>query len=87
MTRVDKIWDRLQSRFSERNFAFEDLRSLLLSLNFYERIRGSHHIFTRAGVIEIVNLQPEGRLAKPYQFRQVREIINRYGLLGGRDGR
>lgn len=40
VTRIDKLWDRLLSRFSERNFAFEDLRTLLLGLGFDERIRG-----------------------------------------------
>lgn len=85
VARIDKLRDRLRSRFVERNFAFDDLRAILLSLGFDERVRGSHHIFTRTGIEEIVNLQPVGRLAKPYQVRQVREIITRHGLLGGRD--
>jgi predicted RNA binding protein YcfA (HicA-like mRNA interferase family) len=85
VARINKLRDRLQSRFSERNFAFEDLRAILLSLGFDERVRGSHHIFARSGIAEIVNLQPVGRLAKPYQVRQVRELIKRHGLLGGRD--
>jgi hypothetical protein len=84
VTRFNKTLERLHSRFSERNFAFDDLRFMLLSLGFAERIRGSHHIFTRDGVDEIVNLQAVGRLAKPYQVRQVRAIILRYGLGGGR---
>jgi hypothetical protein len=85
VARIDKLWNRLQSRFGERNFAFDDLRTILLSLGFDERVRGSHHIFTRSGIEEIVNLQPAGRVAKPYQVRQVRALINRHGLLGGRD--
>ena len=85
LARIDKLWDRLQSRFGERNFAFDDLRAILLSLSFDERVRRSHHIFTRSGIADIVNLQPVGRLAKPYQVRQVRELIRRHGLLGGRD--
>jgi hypothetical protein len=85
LARIDKLWYRLQSRFGERNFAFDDLRAILLSLGFDERVRGSHHIFTRSGIADIVNLQPLGRLAKPYQVRQVRAIIEEHGLLGGRD--
>lgn len=85
VTRIDKLWDRLLSRFSERNFAFEDLLTLLLGLGFDERIRGGHCIFTRSGIEEIVNLQPEGRLAKPYQVRQVRKLVERHRLLEGRD--
>jgi hypothetical protein len=85
VTRIDKLWDRLQSRFNERNFAFDDLRGLLLSLGFVERVRGSHHIFTRSGIEDIINLQPVGQLAKPYQVRQVRALITKHELLGGRD--
>ena len=82
VTQIEKLWDRLQSRFSERNFAFDDLRGILVSLGFDERIRGSHHLFTRSGIEEIVNLQPAGRLAKAYQ---VRKLVKRHELLEGRD--
>jgi hypothetical protein len=51
-----------------------------MALNFDERVRGSHHIFTRADVVEIINLQPSGSLAKPYQVRQVRQLLLRYRL-------
>ena len=44
------------------------------------RIRGSHHIFRRRGVEEKVNLQRDDNKAKPYQVRQVRNVILRYGL-------
>lgn len=43
---------------SDNNIRFGDLCTLLLSLDFVERIRGRHHIFTREGVVEILNLQP-----------------------------
>ena len=56
------------------------LRSLLEALGFHERIRGSHHIFTRSDVIEIINLQPKGAKAKSYQVRQVRQLILKYNL-------
>ncbi len=32
------------------------------------------------GVEEILNLQPRGVTAKPYQVKQVRDMILRYGL-------
>jgi predicted RNA binding protein YcfA (HicA-like mRNA interferase family) len=59
---------------------FADLRRLLLALGFDERVRGSHHLFVRVGVAELVNIQQEGSLAKPYQVRQVRQIIVKYRL-------
>ncbi len=59
---------------------FTDLRQLLHSLGFDERNRGDHHIFTLAGVEEIVNLQPRGAKAKPYQVEQVRKLLIKYKL-------
>ena len=44
------------------------------------RIKGSHHIFTRDDIEEILNLQPLGSLAKPYQVKQVRKVLVRYKL-------
>lgn len=58
--------------------------TLLLNLGFEERIRGSHHIFAKEGVEEILNLQPLGAKAKVYQVKQVREVILKYQL-GGQD--
>ena len=52
----------------------------LIRLSFDERIKGDHHIFTREGVEEILNLQPKGSMAKPYQVKQVRNVIVRYKL-------
>jgi hypothetical protein len=57
----------------------------LTHLGFSERVRGGHHVFTRDAVEEILNLQPRGRLAKPYQVKQVREVVLRYRLAGEDD--
>jgi hypothetical protein len=67
----------------DANVRFEELRSLLSALAFEERIRGDHHIFSREGVSEILNLQPRGSLAKAYQVKQVRCVIVRYKLAEG----
>jgi len=53
----------------------------LISLKFAERVRGSHHIFTRSDVEEILNIQPHGSLAKPYQVKLARKVIVRYRLV------
>jgi len=49
-------------------------------LGFSERIHGSHHIFYREDIPEILNLQPKQGKAKPYQAKQVRHIILKYDL-------
>ena len=46
---------------------------------------GSHHIFTKDGIQEIINFQPKGTSAKPYQVKQVRAIILKYHLGGSDD--
>jgi hypothetical protein len=50
------------------------------SFGFDERIRGDHHIFTMDEVEEILNLQPNNAKAKPYQVKQIRNIIFKYNL-------
>ncbi|MEK6303753.1 MAG: type II toxin-antitoxin system HicA family toxin [Acidobacteriota bacterium] len=70
---------------SDANISFEDLCGLLRHLGFDERIRGSHHIFTKEDVADILNLQPKASKAKPYQVKQVRRVIARYKMAGERD--
>lgn len=70
---------------ADATIRFDELRQLLLHLGFVERTRGDHHIFTRDDVAEILNLQPRGPSAKPYQVKQVRDVIVRYGLARGDD--
>jgi hypothetical protein len=65
---------------SDAAISFQDLRGLLRALGFDERIRGDHHIYARSGIEEIINLQPIGAKAKPYQVRQVRNILLKYKL-------
>ena len=82
MTRIEKTLSQVLRGTSDANLAFDDLRNLLYALGFDERVRASHHIFYREGVEEILNLQPLGAKAKPYQVKQVRDIIVRYRLGG-----
>lgn len=84
MSPYNKILVQILSGTSDANISFKELHQLLGKLGFDERIRGSHHIFTKDGVEEILNLQPKGSKAKPYQVKQVRNIILKYKL-GGQD--
>ena len=80
MTSFEKTLSQVLRGTSDANIRFGDLRKLLEGLGFEERIRGSHHIFTRDGVEEILNLQPKGAKAKSYQVKQVRNVILNYRL-------
>ncbi len=62
--------------------AFRDLDRLLLRLGFrLARTSGSHHIYVHPRVTRPVNIQPAGKDAKPYQVRQIRDIIEEFGLM------
>jgi hypothetical protein len=89
VTEQEKLLSRILRGTSDANIDFDGLRSLLRGLGFQERIRGSHHIFTKERVDEILNLQPKSAgKAKPYQVKQVRQVILKYGLGGQeRNGR
>jgi len=76
-----KFYERVMGARVDADISFNDLRRLLVRLGFVERIRGDHYIFTQEGVQEIINLQPKGALAKPYQVKQVRSLLIRYGLV------
>ncbi len=82
MARRDKLLDQILRGTSDANIPFGEICQLLRRLGFEERIRGSHHIFTKEGVEEILNLQPKGANAKPYQVKQVRNVILKYKLGG-----
>jgi len=82
MGKPDKILDQILRGGSDQNLAFEDLIYLLESLGFEKRIKGSHHLFSRDDVEEIINIQPEGSKAKSYQVKQIRRIIVKNKLVG-----
>lgn len=65
---------------ADNDIAFSELCQLLTRLGFIERIKGSHHLFTRANIEEIINLQPKNSKAKPYQVKQVRILLTKYRM-------
>lgn len=80
MTKFDRFTERVLSGQSDANIKFSDLQNLLLHLGFEQRVRGDHHIFTKEGIEEILNLQPKSSKAKPYQVKQVRNVMLKYKL-------
>ncbi len=82
MGKHGKLLDRILRGTADASIPFNGICQLLVRFGFTLRVKGSHHIFTRADVEEILNLQPRGANAKPYQVRQVREVIVKYRLAG-----
>ncbi len=65
----------------DNNIPFADLQKLLDVLGFSYMVKGSHYIYWREGIAEIINIQSDNGKAKAYQVKQVREIIRKYKLI------
>jgi hypothetical protein len=76
-----KLLELVLSGSSDHNIPFEPFCKLLINMGFSLRHKGSsHHVFSKDGVKEIINLQPKAGKVKYYQVKQAREIIQRYHI-------
>ena len=82
MSQYEKLLISILSGTKDSNILFADLQSVLDRLGFQCRIKGDHFIYTKDGREDIINIQPNGNRAKPYQVKQVRNIILHYRLGG-----
>lgn len=81
MGKYQKLIFKILTVQADNKIKFTDLCNLLKKLGFKERVRGGHHIFRKEGIMEKINLQKDGSHAKPYQVRQVRNLIIKYKLM------
>lgn len=77
---TEKIFNNIISGTKDNNIRFLELRKILNVLGFKCRIKGDHFIYYREDIEEIINIQPMGSKAKPYQVKQVRNLILKYKL-------
>ena len=80
MATLEKLFYSIMSGTQDRNIKFSDMQKVLEVIGFQCRIKGDHFIYWRDGIDEIINIQPDGNKAKPYQVKQIRNIILKYGL-------
>jgi predicted RNA binding protein YcfA (HicA-like mRNA interferase family) len=81
MSRIAKIVEKILQGRSDQNIAFDDLCRVLDRAGFTRRAgKGSHCIYYKEGVDEIINVQPKGSLAKAYQIKQVRDLLVKYRI-------
>jgi predicted RNA binding protein YcfA (HicA-like mRNA interferase family) len=77
-------WKRTLARIldgrADASITFSELCSLFVHLGFQSRSRGSHRIFWKDGIEELINLQASDGNAKPYQVKQIRRVILKYNL-------
>ncbi len=76
----NNAYDDIMSGNKDNNIRFSDLRYVLDSHGFGCRIKGDHYIYFRNDILEIINIQPDGKMAKPYQIRQVRRLFENYHI-------
>ena len=70
-----------QARAGSRNLRFSALTRMVEAFGFrLTRVSGSHNIFTHPLVPELVNLQSVQGKSKPYQVKQVLDLVDRYNL-------
>lgn len=62
--------------------SFSDLQALVVAAGFeLKNVKGSHHKYGKSGVVDGINLQRDGHMAKGYQVRQVLGIIEKYNIV------
>ena len=80
MTAVAKILEAVLDSRRDNNILFADLQRLLDYFSFNHRVKGSHFIYWRDDIAEIINIQSDENKAKAYQVKQIRNIILKYRL-------
>jgi predicted RNA binding protein YcfA (HicA-like mRNA interferase family) len=80
MGKYEKLLQKILSGRQDQSIPFSELTHLLSSLGFSGRIKGSHHLFFRSDIAEIINIQPIDNKAKAYQVNQIRNLIIKYKL-------
>jgi len=64
-----------------KNIHFTEVIACAESFGFQlKHISGSHHIYTHPGIPELLNLQNVKGKAKPYQIKQLLQLIEQYNL-------
>jgi predicted RNA binding protein YcfA (HicA-like mRNA interferase family) len=75
-----EVYEKLKN--NPKNVRFEDLYKAAELFGFkFRGGKGSHRVYTKEGVKEILNFQNVRGKAKPYQVRQLLKVIEKYNLL------
>ena len=80
MTKKREIYEKLKN--NHKNVRFEELCNAAEIFGFrFRGGKGSHKVYVRDGVKEILNFQNVKGKAKPYQVKQFLKVIEKYNLL------
>ena len=74
-----RVWQSILA--GNRNIRFSDFERLLVAFGFVlDRQTGSHRIWYHPKLRERMNVQPMAGQAKPYQVRQLLQLVEAAGL-------
>ena len=74
-----KLLERLEN--NQKNVRYGDFVTLIQAFGFKRaRGKGSHEIFRRLDIPEIINIQNDKGNAKPYQIKQFLSLVEIYDL-------
>ncbi len=66
---------------NQKNVKFADAVACAKAFGFrFDRVSGSHHIFVHDNIRELVNLQNVKGKSKPYQIKQLLQLVEKYNL-------
>lgn len=81
MSRYNKIRADILSGKSDKNITEEDMRFFLSKIGaVHKRTTGSHFQYSIDNVPELINIQPKNGKIKPYQVKQIRNIVKAYKI-------
>ncbi|MDP2277566.1 MAG: type II toxin-antitoxin system HicA family toxin [Nitrospirota bacterium] len=73
MSKIEKLFDRIKN--NPQNVRFDEICKLAEVFGFkYKGGKGSHKVYSKKGIIDILNFQNVHGMAKPYQVRQFLKI-------------
>ena len=79
-----EIYERFKQ--NPKNVRFDDLCKSAELFGFsFKGGKGSHRIYIKNGIKEMLNFQNVKGKAKPYQVKQFLNIVDKYGLLEEED--
>ena len=87
MDNLSRIFEKLKIAVNELkssidNISFKDICNTVKLFGFQQRAgKGSHVIFSRKDIYQMLNFQDVKGKAKPYQIRQFIKLIDKYKLM------
>ena len=75
-----KIFDKLSR--NSKNISFRFICNAAETFGFrFRNCKGSHRIYVKSGILEMLNFQDVKGKVKPYQVKQFLKLIKKYNLL------